>query len=384
MKKNSLMYYDKSDYLRFNEIFTMPYSILITSPSLNPDDNVSGIANHTRLLISSNRDIDYTHLVVGRKDHEKRNLTWILRQTRLMANFFLLARRVDLVHLNIPLARFSLYINYALALICKLAKIKYIAHFRGGELNLNEKMSVLQLRIICFFLRNATRVIVQGNKEKFFYSKLSEQNFSPRIDPIPNAVKVNNLSNQSLKKRFLDNEFNLVYLGRIDFAKGLREIVDALEIHSNSFKFHLNIIGDGPDMNEFRKLLESKIKGSFTLHGKKSHDEIYDMMKYFQVFLLPSYFEGLPNAMLEAMANGVVPIVTPVGSIPEVVNEDNGFLVDVRSPESLAEAVGFAFYHRNQLYSKSLNCYESISSKYSIESYCIKLNSVYRCALSEN
>ena len=361
----------------------MPYSILITSPSLNPDDNISGISNHTRLLIASNLDVDYSHFVVGRKDHEKKNYIWILKQIKLMVKFFLVAREVDLVHLNIPLARFSLYINYAFAFICKIAKIKYVAHFRGGELNLNTKLTGLQLKIICFFLTNATRVIVLGSRERDFYSEISKHDISSKIVFIPNAVKTCKLNDQLLKKRLQVDEFNLVYVGRIDFEKGLREIVDALKINSNYLKFHLNIIGDGPDISEFRKLLEGKIKGNYTLHGKKSLDEIYHMMKNFHVFVLPSYFEGLPNAMLEAMANGVVPIVTPVGSVPEVVNEDNGFLVDMRSPESLARAIAFAFNDRNNLYSKSLNCVKSISESYSIESYCVKLNALYRTAVLE-
>ena len=70
------------------------------------------------------------------------------------------------------------------------------------------------------------------------------------------------------------------------------------------------------------------------------HDELPDYLNELKLLILPSYTEGLPNIMLEAMACGTPVLATPVGAIPDVIkDEKTGFIMEDNSPECIAENV---------------------------------------------
>jgi len=81
------------------------------------------------------------------------------------------------------------------------------------------------------------------------------------------------------------------------------------------------------------------------------------------------------------MANCVVPIVTPVGSIPEVVSVNNGFLVEVNNYQMLEKAICKAVNDRSGLHEKSLAGRELMVKDYSIDTYCKKLFDIYNQTL---
>ena len=77
------------------------------------------------------------------------------------------------------------------------------------------------------------------------------------------------------------------------------------------------------------------------MRGDLSRDEVLREMRRADIFLLPSFGEGFPNSLVEAMAQGMAAIVTPVGSVPEVIGEGGGALVvPAGDPDALAEAIG--------------------------------------------
>jgi len=84
--------------------------------------------------------------------------------------------------------------------------------------------------------------------------------------------------------------------------------------------------------------------------------------------VLASYSEGLPYALLEAMAAGVVPIVTPVGAIPEVMNDgEHGLVVEPRDAGAIAAAIGKLALQRGEVERMGAACRARIAAAYSIE-----------------
>ena len=94
---------------------------------------------------------------------------------------------------------------------------------------------------------------------------------------------------------------------------------------------------------------------------------------------MPTYFEGLPMSLLECMSYGVVPVITPVGSIPEVVVDgNNGLFIKVKNTDSIVDAISKINSDRNLLNRLSVNARNTIFSKFSTQQYINQLNRIYQ------
>jgi|LSQX01.1.fsa_nt_gb glycosyltransferase involved in cell wall biosynthesis len=349
--------------------------ILITSPSINTDENVSGIANLTRLLIEKNKIIDYELFVVGKKDKEPRDLAWLVKQPLVLFAFIrkILNTEISLIHINIPLQKYSTIINSLLALICKLFNKPYLIHIRGGLYSNNKCIPNLHKFLFNNSLKYARSIITLGNEETIFINEFYKIPHS-KIYTLPNSVQIPDID---VLKNKNNNLLQLLYMGRIDKDKGLTEIIQALKHFSIGNLFNLNIAGDGPDKVWFLNNLSIE-NINFTYHGVVNGNDKSKLLSIAHIFLLPSYYEGLPNSLLEAMSYGVIPIVTPVGSISEVVKDKfNGYLVPVKSSVDIVKALTLINNNVIVSNSMSLNAFNSIQKNYCLNNYIIRLNEIY-------
>jgi glycosyltransferase involved in cell wall biosynthesis len=132
----------------------------------------------------------------------------------------------------------------------------------------------------------------------------------------------------------------VVYVGRLVPEKGLRELLDAaVALASQRPRLRIALVGEGPMHAE----LESRIAADPALRvkmpGAQGPHEVARWMAAADLVTLPSYSEGHPNVLVEALACGRPVLATPVGGIPEVVDEDCGLLVPARDPAALAEGL---------------------------------------------
>lgn len=133
----------------------------------------------------------------------------------------------------------------------------------------------------------------------------------------------------------------VVYIGRMDVRKGLRELVDAAALlHPQRTNLHVYLVGEGPD----RPLLESAIRAKDAtsyIHTLPAcaFDDVALWMAAADLVTLPSYMEGCPNVVLEALACGRPVVATNVGGIPEILSDECGRLVPPREPVALAQAL---------------------------------------------
>jgi glycosyltransferase involved in cell wall biosynthesis len=355
-------------------------SILITSPSIDTSINVSGIANLTRLLLVNNIKVNYRHFIVGKKDSQKRNIFWFLSQFLLVINFIKLLfteRDIKVNHINVPMSKLAIYINFILIVISKIFRKKIIVHFRGGSLSLNEDVNLFQKEIIGKIICMANRIIVLGKEEKKFLNRFYKAE-NIKIVALPNAVEIPKLDIKEKHSLINDDQLNIIYIGRIDKDKGLEEIVKTLRNIDDKVNFQFQIAGAGPDLEWFISRCNDEIENKFTYLGVLDHLQKKSFYKKSYIFLLPSYFEGLPNSLLEAMSFGVVPVVTPVGSIPEVVCDgENGFLVPVNDYKSISEIITKLYYDRRLLEKVGNSAFTSIMNKYSLQKYILNLNNIY-------
>ncbi len=137
------------------------------------------------------------------------------------------------------------------------------------------------------------------------------------------------------------NPVRILTVARLTWIKGLEYGIKAVGIlKSMKIQVHYTIIGDGP---EYEKLLyeinDLDLTAEIKLTGKLSHAETLDAMTHSDLYFQPSLNEGFCNSVLEAQVAGCLCIASDAGGLPEnILRNETGWLVPVRSPEHLAEA----------------------------------------------
>ncbi len=129
-------------------------------------------------------------------------------------------------------------------------------------------------------------------------------------------------------------------VARLDhWAKGHRELFRAMDILRGRQPFHALIVGGGRRQGEMQEMVEN-LQLSRAVHFLGNRLDIPELLGAMDIFVLPSYSEGVSRALLEAMAAGLPVIASEVGGLPEIVRPgETGLLIPPRSPEALAEAL---------------------------------------------
>ena len=246
---------------------------------------------------------------------------------------FLCLRRVkpDIVHVQNSGMGIPAYFSK------KLLQIPYIIYGRGSDFRFPwiSKMGIMQLSI-----RNADAIIAltQDMKVKM------ESFYKGEIKVIPNGIELERF----IKKEKLTNKIKqnktIIYVGSLISLKGVNYLIKAIDIVNKKYKnIRLLIIGEGED----RIILENMVKDlqldnvvKFT--GLIPNTELPNYLQMGDIFVLPSLSEGFPNVLLEAMAAGLPIISTNVCGLSEIIKDgENGYLVDPRNHEILAEKILF-------------------------------------------
>lgn len=132
----------------------------------------------------------------------------------------------------------------------------------------------------------------------------------------------------------------VVYAGRLVAEKGLRELIAATRrIAATRPHVELALIGDGPLAGELAQIAKTAAPLRVHLPGAIAPEAVARWMTAANVFALPSYSEGYPNVLVEALACGRPIVATRVGGIPEIVDESNGILVAPRDEAALERAL---------------------------------------------
>lgn len=145
-----------------------------------------------------------------------------------------------------------------------------------------------------------------------------------------------------IKKEIDKREYLVGYIGRLNEEKGILNFVEAIpEILKERSDLKFLICGDGWLCDKIKKRLsEGDLNDKVELAGWIDHNSLPDYLNKLKLVVLPSYTEGLPNLILEAMACGTPVLATPVGAIPDIIMDGNtGFTMKNNSPACIAKSV---------------------------------------------
>ncbi|MFD1952813.1 glycosyltransferase family 4 protein [Paenibacillus thailandensis] len=265
------------------------------------------------------------------------SLARIVYSIVMILKFPFYAWTFDVIHLH-SAAKGSFYRKAIYTIVSKLLRKKIVFHIHASGFEAFQKSNHFNSWVVKNTLNKADCIIVLSDQmRKLVRSYCQNQ----KIVVLPNPINIPKDSEiEKLKEP--NQKIQLLFMGEIGKRKGIYDLVDAISQLPNEARQRvvLHICGN----NEIDKLKEyiisKQLTGSCIVHGWIDGVQKNKFLSNADVYILPSYAEGLPISILEAMAYGMPIISTNVGGIPEIVkNNENGFLLEPGDTVSLAIAI---------------------------------------------
>lgn len=233
-------------------------------------------------------------------------------------------------------------------------------------------LTTLTDRLLIQFFSNSAIAVSND-----MYAYLRSLKSASRIVKIYNTINLSDYTipnlpeiiNTTRHKYFIDKSFWVGSAARLAQPKNQGIFIEAAhqiaKCYPDTFKF--SIFGDGPQKDELRAKIDNlHLSNSFFLHGFEQN--IISVIASFDIFILCSFHEGLPMALLEAMALGKAVICTAVGGIKEVITSyKNGILIPSNDSAALAQAINLLYSNHSLRQSISENAKIHIQTYFTIE-----------------
>jgi len=314
--------------------------ILILSPPLTA---VSGFSTHANQLMGCSlaQRYELLHFCVG---SEGKNESPLQKLYRLLVSPFSLfwlniVQRPDIVHINTGLDRKAYWRDLVYLAVVKLTGGKIVTQIHGGAM---PDQFFPHNAPLTWLLRKglgaSNAVTVLSLKEYDAYTA-----FVPEVlvAHIPNAIELP-APLENIKLSDASQPLRLVYIGRLVREKGIFEALNAIaQLHRSGHRLQFDIAGGGKAEEELRKhVVTLGLDKVVHFHGPVFGNEKTLLWQKADVLVFPSYSEGLPYSLLEAMAAGTPAITCPVGAIPDVMQHGvHGLFVPPRDVEAIADAI---------------------------------------------
>lgn len=247
----------------------------------------------------------------------------------------LTAEKYDLVHVASS-ASISLLKDWYMADVAKKMGVKFVIHFRFGRIPELKKLNNWEWKLLCRVVKKADKVVVIDSMS---YNALVDSGFD-NIEFLPNPVSPQVVDIVIENKDIKREARTILFVGHVVKTKGVVELVEACKEIEN---IKVRVVGTITD--EMRNELTTQTDNAkwLELVGEEPYEEVIKEMLRCDLFVLPTYTEGFPNVILESMACGCAIVTTPVGAIPEMLEEENGqrygLLVEPQKIEPLREAI---------------------------------------------
>lgn len=243
----------------------------------------------------------------------------VLRQLQL---------RPDVIHLTTP-GQFALIRDIAIMKAARRYRVPVIYHIRFGRVPELAKGVSREWKLISKAMRLASSVMtIDVNTTAAINLHLPDI----PVNLVPNCVDL-----RCLPMAGNAEQRTVMFLGWVISTKGVEELVQAWAMLQPA-DWRLIIVGPGKADYQ-QQLLDKYQTENMEFLGEKDHDSAMQLMADAEIFVLPSYTEGFPNVVVEAMALGKPIIATRVGAIPEMLADECGILIEPNDEVALQAAL---------------------------------------------
>jgi glycosyltransferase involved in cell wall biosynthesis len=285
-------------------------------------------------------------------------------------------RRIDVAHLHMSFGG-SVVRKLALLRIASMFRVPTILHLHGSEFAVFcDRLPPWLRHHVARGISHADRVVVIGNYWRDYLVNTLRIS-SHKIVLIANGVPLPRLP---VDMEGSAEPCRVVYLGALGQRKGTSDLLKAL---ASPMLKHLSwnaVIAGNGDIDRFRaEAAALGLDTRVTIPGWVGPEDARDLLRSAAIFVLPSYNEGLPVALLEAMAMGVPVITTSVGAIPDLnINGRAGFLVPPGSIEDLTNCIRTLMQDKNLRQQFGTEARHRVEDGFTIDVTTAQLASLYR------
>ena len=307
--------------------------------------------------------------------------------TRLLAGFRRVVRLFFLLSSNnysavvlFSGAGFSFYERTLMCAISRMFNTRSILMNRDGHFKAMLDSSWLSSLLVKMFLKFPTQIVVQGDswKKLLVSHKIPES----KVSVIKNWISPESMIADAPISVSDPTNITFTFVGWLVKEKGLHELVAAVKnLRIKGYIFSVNIIGGGLlEESLMADVINSNIKDTVYFTGWLEKHKVDAYLRKTQVLVLPSYAEGFPNVILEAMSIGIPVIATKVGAIPDTISHNvNGTLITLKSINSLESAMETYIQHPDLIETQSKEALSTILREHSYEQNLAKLFNLLIC-----
>jgi len=295
----------------------------------------------------------------------------------------LLEKKPDVIHLTSS-ASIALLKDLLLLHLARKYNVPGIIHFRFGRIPDLKRANNWEWYLLCKVIRESQLSIVI---DRTSYNSLVESRFS-NIAYIPNPVS------NDIEKRAISMKINpipkkrgkVIFIGHIIPKKGVYELVKSAVVTPEIDE----LILIGPYEKRVRHKLFTLAKRRtnaswITFTGSLERNEVINHLKDTSILVLPSYTEGFPNVIIEAMAMGCAVIATSVGAIPEMLNIDGnnpcGICIKPKNCSELKEAFSYLLADYGRIVTMGHNGVDRVLTSYSMSTISREYENIWQNAI---
>lgn len=268
------------------------------------------------------------------------------------SNSFVKSENIDIIHAH-------MFHAMLIAAVLKIRNPKIKVVFTSHNVNLGSR-----LRNFLIFLLKPFRdidILFSPNMKRYFHKSHNTV--------IQNAVNSEEFKGQTDKFE----KFTFLAVGHLREAKNYPFLLKCVRDLKKSFDFQLLIAGEGKLRQELQNIIQKEKleKHVFLLDNVEN---IPELLQQSHCLVMPSLWEGMPLAILEAGTSRLPVIATPVGSVSSMLNEKYGYLATL---DEFCEKMADVYYHYSDAQERADHFYDQVTKEYTIEKMAKKLEDLY-------
>lgn len=289
---------------------------------------------------------------------QNKTLSFVFLAPNLLYYFLLLLlkRQYQIIHIH-GASKGSFYRKYWFYFLSKkVFSKKVIYHIHGGKYHLFYKNAspFIRKRIKEMIINSDVLIVLSHEWKTYFKTTFHHNN----IQVVKNIV-----DKTDAKTKKISSKRKFVFLGKIGDNKGVFDLLKLLATNPNYYKtkMKLKIGGDG-EVNRLKKYIKENNLADYVEYlGWISGEEKNRLLKNSDIMILPSYNEGLPISLLEAMSYSMPIIATNVGGIPKILdNYKNGIMIEPGNLDTIKKAITFYIENPQKVNTHGARSYEKV------------------------